>query len=329
VDEKQAETIYAQIEALPQLRPHTYLITNYPSLDDTYEKWGGADPGGLWEYGRWVNGGVWTTLEARTIMAYYRLGKYEDVRRSALTSRQFAADYQFDAPLKNFGKDPWFDNQPTNICYDALGVPAATARGLFEYVYKADRLILRPRIPPSVEQYSQLEPVRFGSKLIYLSVKNGGPKVGSVKVNGKAWKVGASDEVVLPYDELPDRAEVKISMTGGWPSGAAKPTTPPDSEPAAKVRQVSDFPESLKSKYQELVDAQKKLEAMPGREYEKAFVAEAISAFEAWRGRADIQYAGAEKGWTRKKQAAVLKMHRDAALAMYDGARNMLKIQGL
>ena len=35
-------------------------------------------PVGLWEYGRWVNGGHWTTCEARMIMAYYRLGQFED-----------------------------------------------------------------------------------------------------------------------------------------------------------------------------------------------------------------------------------------------------------
>ncbi len=134
-----------------------------------YDNWGSRDHEGLWAYGTWVNGGVWSTMEARTILAYYRVGAYEDIRRSNLHSMRLAANYQMDAPLRDFGASVWFVQQITNLCYDALGIPAATVRGLFEYVYKSDRLILYPHIPPSISEYSQTESIRFGSKRITIS----------------------------------------------------------------------------------------------------------------------------------------------------------------
>ena len=72
------------------------------------------------------------------------------------------------------------------VMIDNFAIPAATIRGLFDYEYRSDRLILRPRVPGSITQYTQKEPVRFGEKALYLSCRNGGPKVKSVTVNGKA-----------------------------------------------------------------------------------------------------------------------------------------------
>ena len=75
VDDAQAERIYAKIASIPGLRPHRFILPNYPSYDDMYEK-----PEGLWAFGTWVNGGHWSTCEARMILGYYRLGQYEDAR---------------------------------------------------------------------------------------------------------------------------------------------------------------------------------------------------------------------------------------------------------
>ena len=33
------------------------------------------EPEGLWAFGTWVNGGHWSTCEARMMLAYYRLGQ--------------------------------------------------------------------------------------------------------------------------------------------------------------------------------------------------------------------------------------------------------------
>jgi hypothetical protein len=77
VDDQQAHKIYDKIAAIPQLRPHGFILPNYPGYDDMYEQ-----PAGLWEFGRWVNGGHWSTCEGRMILAYSRLDKYDDIRRS-------------------------------------------------------------------------------------------------------------------------------------------------------------------------------------------------------------------------------------------------------
>ncbi len=67
-DDAQAEKIYAKIASIPGLRRHDLIITNHPSLDDMYHPLTG-----IWKFGHWVNGGHWTTCEARMMMGYARL----------------------------------------------------------------------------------------------------------------------------------------------------------------------------------------------------------------------------------------------------------------
>ena len=87
-----------KIRSIPGLRPHDLIITNYPSLDDMYVE---AAPG-LWQFGTWVNGGHWTTCEARMIMAYYRLGCFEDAARAMRQIMKFARAFRMDNPLGRF-----------------------------------------------------------------------------------------------------------------------------------------------------------------------------------------------------------------------------------
>ncbi len=319
VDQARAERIYWNIAAIPELRPNVFLITNYPGLDDIYDHWGTRETAGLWTYGMWVNGGVWTTMEARAILAYYRLGKFEDVRRSALKSMEFTDRFQMDAPLKEFGKTPWFDQNLTNFCYDALGVPAATMRGLFEYIYRADSLTLYPHVPGSIEEYTQLEPVRFGPKRLTISVVNGGPRIKSASVNGNAIPVTAPDHVTLPYESLPDRAHVEIVMIGGWPAARSASTSEP--EPPRPEVKPADLPESLAKPFAVLSAMRKAIENEPGADYERAFVDEALAAFEAYRQRAGV----AAPEMTPEKRAAVIKLYEDAAMACYKGFDNVMK----
>ncbi len=308
----QSEKIYSTIAAEPKLRPHDFIITNYPSLDDMYDNWGSREHGGLWTYGMWVNGGVWSTVEARAIMAYYRLGKYEDIRRSALRSGMLAKDYQMDAPLKDFGGKVWFEDKLTNLCYDALGIPAATIRGLFEYIYRADSLTLYPHVPSSIEEYSQKEPVRFGEKRITISIRNGGPVVKSVKVNGAEWKSDALDHVTLQYDRLPEKAHVEITTTGGWPASEARESG--DTVTRGEAGLI-ELPENLRKPYETLCAMRKKLDAG----YERSYVDEALRAFEAYRVRASRDAAGWYDDLKAEKRAAILKMYEDAALGLYAG----------
>lgn len=305
VDKTIAKKIYAQIAAEPKLRPHDFLIPNYPSYDDMYDNWGSREHGSINVYGMWVNGGVWSTMEARTILAYYRLGKYEDVRRSNLHSMRLAKEYQMDAPLKDFGNSVWFDQEITNLCYDALGIPAATVRGLFEYMYKSDRLILYPHVPSSISEYSQTGPIRFGSKRITITVTNGGPHVASVQVNGSKLPTLNPDSVTLPYDSLPDKAHVEIVMDGGWPSTSTPKQIAAEPAPRSKP---AGLPEAMRNAYAELLS--KRPEAKT--EFEKAYLSEALQAFDAYRERAGMQTD--EKP---EKRAAVLKMYEAAAMNLY------------
>ncbi|MDI6829567.1 MAG: hypothetical protein QME62_13905, partial [Armatimonadota bacterium] len=311
-----------------QLRPYDFLITNYPSLDDTYEAWDSTNLSGLWEFGRWVNGGVWSTMEARAIMAYYRLGKYEDIRRSNLQSLKFARDYQMDAPLTNFGGDVWFKDRLTNLCYDALGIPAATVRGLFEYVYKADSLILYPHIPPFVSEYIQKEPIRFGKKRIFLSVRNNGPKIETVKVNGKILAQSERNCVILPFNSLPKNAKVEIIMIGGRHTDAIKLSSRSSEETIveAKSAEKCNPSESFTKPLLEVLGTMKDIHRRESNaEYENAFIKETIRALEAYDEWAAKDAAGEYKQFSPEKRAAILKVYEDAAMNMYKGFDSLMK----
>jgi hypothetical protein len=125
VDDAQAAKIYNKLASIPQLRPYDLIITNYPSLDDLY-----TEPAGNFRFGQWVNGGHWSTCEARMMLAYYRLGKYEDARKSMKRILGFAERFRMDNNLTDFGNGLYQPNVPINTVYDAYAIPAALMRGL-------------------------------------------------------------------------------------------------------------------------------------------------------------------------------------------------------
>ncbi len=158
-DDVQAGKIYAKIASIPGLRPHDLILPNYPSLDDMY-----APPQGFFEFGFLPNGGPFFTCEARMIMAYCRLGKYEDVRRSMQHLLPFARRFRMDNSLTKFGTEVYQTQRPINCMYDAWGIPAAMIRGLFEYLYRADGLTILPHVPSRITRLEQQFPIRFGKK---------------------------------------------------------------------------------------------------------------------------------------------------------------------
>ncbi len=212
VDEDTSKKIVEKIRSIPGLRPHDLIITNYPSLDDLYVKPG--EPLGLFSFGHWVNGGHWTTCEARMILAYYRTGAYDDAARSMRKIESFARAFRMDNPLVEFGNDVYQPNQPINCCYDTWGAPAAMIRGLFEYLYSAETLTLVPHIPPGITELVQKFPIRFGDHRLYLSVSGVG-SVEEVLINGVSWNEFSEKSVSFPYDRLPDESRVHIVLTGG------------------------------------------------------------------------------------------------------------------
>ncbi len=216
IDDAQAEKIYAKIAAIPELRRHDLIITNHPSLDDTYHE----KLGGIWKFGHWVNGGHWTTCEARIMMAYARLGKYEDARRSMKRILGFARRFRMDNPLVDFGAAVYQPREPINCCYDTFGAPAALIRGLFEYLYRADGLTILPHIPPGIVALDQRFAVRFGTKRLFLSTVGTG-SITAVAINGQTYKSFDAQSVFLPYDETPDTADIRIALGSAKLSSAA------------------------------------------------------------------------------------------------------------
>jgi hypothetical protein len=204
VDEVQSLSIYRKIAAVPGLRPYDLIVANCPSLDDMYE-----EPQGLWGFGTWVNGGHWTTCEARMMMAYYRVGQYDDARRAMKQMMTFARRFRMDNPLVKFGSEVYQPGEPINVTYDAFGAPAGLIRGLFEYLYRADGLTLVPHIPPGIARLEQKFPVRFGNKRLYLAVTGRGP-ITAVRVNGRRWSAFNAESVSLPYAATPHHAAVQI-----------------------------------------------------------------------------------------------------------------------
>ncbi len=207
-DDAQARKIYAKLASITGLRPNDFVITNYPSLDDMYEN------RGIFGFGTWINGGHWSTCEARMIMGYYRLGVYEDARRSMKKLLTFAKRFQMDNPLKDLGNTPWFDTRPINLCYDSFGPPAAMLRGLFEYQYQADGLVLRPHIPGGITKLEQRFPIRWGKKRLYLSTAGQGP-ITRVRINGNGYDFFDKDAVYLNYEKVPERAYIQIALGRG------------------------------------------------------------------------------------------------------------------
>ncbi len=147
------------------------------------------------------------------IMGYYRLGLYDDARRSMKYLLSFARRFRMDNSLTNFGTEVYEPKRPINCWYDAWGVPAAMIRGLFEYLYRADGLTILPHVPSRITRLEQQFPIRFGRKRLYLATTGQGPVTG-VTINGQAWKTFDARSVFLAYGQTPDEAVIEISLGG-------------------------------------------------------------------------------------------------------------------
>jgi hypothetical protein len=331
VDKKASEKIYNQIAGFTEIRPFDFLLTNAPGLDDTYPAWGrtsGKGLEGFWTFGDWVNGGVWGTVEGRAILMYYRLGKFEDIRRSANRAMKWAKDFRMDAPWSQRGENtsnPWSDKGKFRVggvavMVDNFAIPAATIRGLFDYDYKSDRLIIRPRVPGSIKLYQQKEPVRFGEKKLFLSCNNGGPNISLVKINDKEIKVNSSEELALIYNDLPEEAHIEITTTGGWNNEKTSSVYPEFPALNAAYTLKTVIPDTLQKPYAILLSVKKELENIPGSEYDLAFLNEAIQSIEDCRLRTELDPGpGYYRPITPDRKQGINKFYEQAAMTMYKG----------
>jgi hypothetical protein len=138
--------------------------------------------------------------------------------------------YRADAPLTGFGTTPWGDKLQAPYCvvYDCWGAPGGLLRGLFEYDYRADRLRVRPHLPPNITRYVQKFPVWFGKTRIYLTV------TGS----------GASDWTELRPTGKSEVLAVEIVRGDAKPQGAWKPKEEPAIEFSDALADMPALPTS-------------------------------------------------------------------------------------
>ncbi len=328
-DDAQAERIYAKLASIPGLRPHDLVVTNCPFLDDMYRP---GNKGGLWGFGTWVNGGHWTTCEARMVMGYYRVGRHEDARRAMHQLMKFARAFRMDNPLVKFGDAVYQPKEAINLCYDSFGLPAGLIRGLFEYLYRADGLTLLPHIPPAITRLEQHFPVRFGKKRLYIATVGSGPVTG-VLINGKPWKSFDAKSVFLPYDQTPGesqrRATIQILLGGAAavPFAVHKPdyTLPAESEEYAKAWQP-DL-DSLKSRVARLRKLHGRLvEAGLGDSYEAAHARLILKYLAAFYDRLRLLDEGKLKPLPEPSRYAADKAYLDSATLLDDSIAKSFRI---
>jgi len=319
VDAAQAEKIYDKIASVTELRRYDFIIANCPGLDDMY--YPPTPP--LWNFGTWVNGGHWSTCEARMIMGYYRLGKYEDARKSMKRLLTFAEDFRMDNPLVDFGSKVYQPNEPINLCYDTLGPAAALIRGLFEYLYTADGLTLVPHVPPGITRLEQRFPIRFGTKRLFLSTSGGG-SVTSVSINGEPWKAFDAESISLPYDQVPEEAHVLIRF------GQAATTTKVD-DITLQTAHVPPVEDPFWNVTDDANDETSKLLGKVGQFHLRLREAGLEDCYEAQHARLVIDYVGtvhsrkqliaegAIKALPEESQAAADKSYVDTAVNLANG----------
>lgn len=322
VDDEQAQRIYAKIAYIPGLRPYDFIIPNYPSLDDMY-----TEPEGLWAFGTWVNGGHWSTCEARMVMAYYRLGKHEDARRSMKRLLDFARRFRLDNPLVKFGSDVYQPGEPINITYDAFGPPAAMVRGLFEYLYRADGLTLIPHIPAGITELQQRFPVRFGRKQLYLSAVGQG-SVRRVLVNGRDWQWHDERSVFLPEERTPEVATIQVVLGGAKPVSVAKPAAPVSEKVAWSEFAAAAAPEPLapmKERVSLFARLLQRLEqAGLAQTYEAAHTRLILRQWLTVLRRTELQNAGKLPRLPEPSQAAADRSYVDTLAKLCDGLEKVL-----
>ncbi len=213
-----AENILATIAGIPGLRPTALLACVYPQRDDVlpgYQSDPAYGPGGGYHW----NGAAWFSSQARLLLAYLRQEHHKDA--AALLQRMLAlhASGLLRDVCSDYGRldDPGDSNPDAkNALYiDGFAVFAAALRGLFEFEYRADSLLLRPHLPASVQSFRLPTYARFGNKKIYLSCRRNtasGGNIAAVQINGQAYANFQDCVVTLDYAALPREADVSLIL---------------------------------------------------------------------------------------------------------------------
>ena len=328
-DRKTAESIYAKIAAVEGIRPAGVICNNYPYLDDTYENYAqrnyGPDVCGFGS-GNWVDGGCWATVEGRAILAYQKLGKYDDTFRAADWYMKWAEEYRQDAPLSQWGwntNNPWSAenddhtvcNRPAAVMIDNFASVTCLLRGLFDYTADARGLTITPRIPDGITEYIQREPVWFGGCALWLSVRNGS-ETPIVKTTDREeiGTVNPDGSIFLPA-ELFGRGEelcLTIDCSGGGKD------VPSEQNVCPVPGSTDGLPEDLAEIYED-VRRQLKTETDPMRE---AMLLEIAFSVEAAAERRRLPFDRHElRPMTEEKRNVILSAYDNTVRELYKGLR--------
>ncbi|MDO9528908.1 MAG: hypothetical protein Q7J27_07095 [Syntrophales bacterium] len=149
------------------------------------------------------NGGIWFCSQTRMLMAQYMLGKHRDILKPLERHLELYREGMLHDQIKGDGETTPYSKNSKHVMLDFFEVPGAGLRGLFEYRYLWDRLLIYPHMDPTIEQYEQIQPVRYGTKKIHLKVDN--KDRGYVKkavLNGETLKEVNDLNVQIKYDRL-------------------------------------------------------------------------------------------------------------------------------
>ena len=176
----------------------------------------------------------------------------------------------------------------------------------------------------SSTEYIQNEPIRFGNKKLYLSCKNGGPKIKSIEINGELIKSLSTDEVVLLFSELPENADIEIVTEGGWPSEQLNidyPGLPRLLLTEKSESEISnEMPESLEKPYLVLTTVQNQIGSEFPASFEVAFLNETIKAFKDCSIRSRLDPGkGYFREITNERKVGIDSFYEKAAIKMYNG----------
>ncbi len=198
------------------------------------------------------------------------------------------------SPLR-IRKNVWFTANQNEPLLRLHGRAGRRSPGPVRVCVRARRLI-STAIPRTITE-SRKEPPRRPEAAHDLR-PNGGPRIASVRVNGRPVAADAPDRVVLRYDELPMQAQVEIVTAGAWPLAREDENAVffgPDPQVPAELPALPDV---LAAPQKVLQGMHEKLADRTDAEYEKAFLSEALATFPN-RKRAALNAAaatGAEPG---------------------------------
>jgi hypothetical protein len=208
-----SEKIFETILSIPELRKNKLIPCVHPSRDDVLPGYQddpayGPGPGYHW------HGAAWFSSQARMLTACMKMDMFEYAEDLLGKMLEIYKSGSMRDVMDNFGAEfpGSYNPEEKNVAYiDGFGVFGAALRGLFEYEYRADSLIIRPHFPGDVTEFCQKMPVRFGEKKIFPRfVSRGKAGIAEVKINGESIDSFDESSVFLEYESLPENSEIEV-----------------------------------------------------------------------------------------------------------------------